>query len=72
VTDKLFHEEFKITDVAERRKMWNDIQTILMTDLPFIPLVEMPVTNFYRKGFADVITTPYTNSPDVTRAWMRQ
>jgi peptide/nickel transport system substrate-binding protein len=70
-TDKLFHSEASITDVAARKATWFKIQEILMTDLPFIPLIEMPVTNFYSAKFADVITKPYVNQPDVTRAWQK-
>ena len=57
--------------VAARKAAWFRIQEILMADLPFIPLVEMPVTNFYSAKFADVITKPYVNQPDVTRAWQK-
>jgi peptide/nickel transport system substrate-binding protein len=70
-TDKLFHSEASISDVAARKAAWFRIQEILMADLPFIPLVEMPVTNFYSAKFADVITKPYVNQPDVTRAWQK-
>ena len=72
ITDQLFHTEFNATSPEKRIAMWNQIQQILMTDLPFIPLVELPVTNFYSKKFVDVITTPYTNAPDVSKAWMRR
>src|SRR5581483_2013638 len=71
-TDNIFHTEASVTDPAKRKAMWFKVQQILMTDLPFIPLIEMPVTNFYSAKFADVITTPYQNQPDVSRAWEKQ
>ncbi len=71
-TDEIFHTEAGVTDPAKRKAMWFKAQEILMTDLPFIPLIEMPVTNFYSAKFADVITKPYQNQPDVTRAWEKQ
>lgn len=70
-TDNLFHAEASIVDVGKRKAAWYRIQEILMTDLPFVPLIEMPVTNFYSAKFADVITKPYVNSPDVNRAWLK-
>jgi peptide/nickel transport system substrate-binding protein len=71
VTDELFDGEVAITDPDKRVAAWNRLQEILMTDLPFIPLVEVPVTNFYSAKFADVITKPYANAPDVTQAWQK-
>jgi peptide/nickel transport system substrate-binding protein len=71
-TDEIFHTEASVTDPAKRKAMWFKAQEILMTDLPFIPLIEMPVTNFYSAKFADVITKPYQNQPDLNRAWEKK
>jgi peptide/nickel transport system substrate-binding protein len=71
-TDTIFHTEASVTDPEKRKAMWYKVQEILMTDLPFIPLIEMPVNNFYSARFVDVITKPYNNEPDVNRAWLKE
>ena len=58
-TDRLFHTEASIVDVGKRKATWFRLQEILMTDLPFIPLIEMPVTNF-------VLESSQTSSPNPT------
>ncbi len=70
VTDDLFDVEYKQVDPNERTKMWHQIQDIILTDVPVLPLVEMPVANVYNKRFHDVVADPFQNSPTLTYAWM--
>lgn len=69
-TDELFDAEYKQVDPNERVRMWHRIQDILLTDVPVLPLVEMPVANVYSKRFHDVVADPFQNTPFLAYAWM--
>jgi peptide/nickel transport system substrate-binding protein len=56
--DALFDREPTITDRAERARAWQEIQRILMHDLPALPLFELPPIHAASARFADVVTGP--------------
>ncbi len=56
--DALFDTEFKELDREKRAVMWKEIQKILMTDMPALPLFEVPTVNAVSAKFKDVITGP--------------
>ncbi len=56
--DALFDREAGMTDAAERRRAWHDIQRILMRDLPALPLYELPPIHAASSRFANVATGP--------------
>jgi peptide/nickel transport system substrate-binding protein len=55
--EKLINEEYKITNTAQRAKVWYQIQQILMSDLPALPLFEFPDIELMSSKFCDVVHT---------------
>jgi len=56
--DRLLDLEQTQTDVAARTETWARIQALLMTDLPAIPLYEIPVVHATSAKLREVITQP--------------
>lgn len=57
--DDIFDREVVQIDREKRAAMWRDAQKILFTDLPALPLFEVPVLNLVSAAFNDVITDPF-------------
>lgn len=57
-TDALFDAEFKEQDPAKRKEMWRNIQKLLLTDLPALPLFELPPVHAVSAKFKGVVTGP--------------
>lgn len=57
-TDALFDTEYKESDSAKRRDIWHQIQKQLMTDLPALPLFELPPIHAVSARFKNVVTGP--------------
>jgi peptide/nickel transport system substrate-binding protein len=56
--DRLFDSEFKELDRAKRAEIWRQIQRTIMTDMPALPLFEVPIVQAVTAAFRDAVTTP--------------
>ncbi|MGE3065753.1 MAG: ABC transporter substrate-binding protein [Hyphomicrobiaceae bacterium] len=68
--DALFDAEYKQLDRDKRAQMWREIQKIVMTDMPALPLFEVPIVNALTAGFHDVITGPQGYIENHERAFL--
>lgn len=59
VLDKLFDTEYTQTEWKKRVEIWDNIQQIMMNDLPAFPLWEVPVVTAVSAKFKDAITGPF-------------
>ena len=69
--DALFEKEQVTVDIAARKALWDKIQSILMSQLPMLPLFEVPNVQAFSAAFSDVITGPWgylQNHEAVTKA----
>lgn len=57
-TDEMFDAEYKIADPAKRTEMWHQIQKQLLTDLPALPLFELPPVHAASAKFEGIVTGP--------------
>lgn len=56
--DAIFDAEVHEQDRDKRKEMWHEAQRILMSDLPGLPIFEVPVVNVASAKFNNVITGP--------------
>jgi peptide/nickel transport system substrate-binding protein len=57
--DAIFDTEVHEQDRGKRSEMWHEAQRILMSDLPALPIFEVPVVNVASAKFENVITGPF-------------
>lgn len=57
-TDALFDGESRELDPVKRQAIWREIQKQLLTDLPALPLFELPAIHAVSAKYADVVTGP--------------
>lgn len=57
--DRLFAAAARELNPGKRRELFAQIQRILVTDLPYLPILELAPTTFYRKGLENVVNGPF-------------
>jgi peptide/nickel transport system substrate-binding protein len=70
--DDLFAQGAKEPSVAKRGAIYRKLQEILVRDLPMIWLWEQAYPVAYKKRFAEVVSSPYSNMDLHENTWMRQ
>ncbi len=55
--EQIFATEMTEPDDAKRRQMWNRVQQVIMTDLPLLPLYEVPNIQIASAKFKNVVTS---------------
>jgi len=70
--DKLFEQAARELNEGKRAAVFHQIQRILATDLPVLPILELQPTTFYRKDLEDVVAGPFGNYESFDRMYWKK
>jgi peptide/nickel transport system substrate-binding protein len=70
--DRLFAQAAREMNQGRRRDLFHQIQKIIMTDVPVLPLLELQPTTFHHRDLGDVVAGPFGNYDGYDRVhWKR-
>jgi peptide/nickel transport system substrate-binding protein len=70
--DRLFAQAAREMSQGKRREVFQQIQKIIMADVPVLPLLELQPTTFHHRDLGDVVAGPFGNYDGYDRLhWKR-